>query len=319
MPRRLILHIGTHKTGSSALQQHLGWHRRRLAARGVAYPRPRDARNGANNHRDLVQALDAGDAALEAALAHYAAALAGAEVAVLSAEGFSAGKRDPARLAGALAPGAEVRVVCFLRRADFFAESLYRHHIRQQRPQRDAFPAYAARKLERVLTRRAAVLRRWAEAFGPAAVTVIPYEPAVPGFDVVGRFLTAAGLEGAAAGLSRPPLPAANPSLSRSQAELLRRLNLEGHRLGPLRMAALRRMARDGGAYLGRAHRAAFVAAAEADTEAIRAAFVRDGRARMFPSAPERVPDMDADWPGLDPADEQRMRRRLLLPGPLPG
>ena len=41
-PRRhseLVLHIGTHKTGTTALQVALAADRRRLAAQGIVYPR----------------------------------------------------------------------------------------------------------------------------------------------------------------------------------------------------------------------------------------------------------------------------------------
>ena len=38
--RRIVLHIGYHKTGSSALQQFLFTHRRRLSEAGILYPIP---------------------------------------------------------------------------------------------------------------------------------------------------------------------------------------------------------------------------------------------------------------------------------------
>ena len=38
--KKLILHIGQHKTGSKALQSFLAWNAERLRERGVLYPMP---------------------------------------------------------------------------------------------------------------------------------------------------------------------------------------------------------------------------------------------------------------------------------------
>ncbi|MEM1386079.1 MAG: hypothetical protein AAF748_09285 [Pseudomonadota bacterium] len=56
---RLVLHIGKHKTGSSALQYHLKRHRRALMSAGVLYPKPHQAWLGPvrSAHHALIFAL----------------------------------------------------------------------------------------------------------------------------------------------------------------------------------------------------------------------------------------------------------------------
>ncbi len=68
--RRLILHAGTPKTGTSSLQHHLGSHREALAAQGVWYPPPDDQK--VLKHQYLVPLLRAGD------MAAFARAISGA-------------------------------------------------------------------------------------------------------------------------------------------------------------------------------------------------------------------------------------------------
>ena len=57
--RRLILHAGTPKTGTSSLQQHLGTHRRQLAEQGWWYPQPSDT--AMPKHQQLNVLLRRGD------------------------------------------------------------------------------------------------------------------------------------------------------------------------------------------------------------------------------------------------------------------
>ena len=55
---KLILHIGTHKTGTTALQQFLHANRRRLAARGFHYATPP---HGLQHSNLVSNALTAGE------------------------------------------------------------------------------------------------------------------------------------------------------------------------------------------------------------------------------------------------------------------
>ena len=259
MRRRLILHIGPHKTGTSALQRHLALNRRALAARGVAYPRPiRPVGPLGSVHRDLAEP---GDEAERAALiAAYGARIAdsGAATTILSAEGLGAGNRDHAAALAPLGDGADVRVVVYIRRIDLFLESLYRQMIRNQvSMERREFRPFANWRLKRGQADRVALLERWERVFGPGAVVAVPYEPAVPGFDVIDRFAAAAGLEAQMAGLRRWHRLPVNRSLSRSQAEFIRRMNNDGARLSRTQIALLSLSNRDGGAYLGAESRAA--------------------------------------------------------------
>ncbi len=318
MRRRLILHIGPHKTGSSALQRHLALNRRALAARGVTFPRPvRPVGWLGSVHRDLCEPQTAAE--LQALVAAYAERIdaSGAETAILSAEGLGAAQRDHTAALARLGDAFDVRVITFVRRMDFFLESLYRQLIRNQNSlDRREFRPFANWRLNNGQTDRVALLDRWEMAFGAGSVVAIPYEPAVPGFDVIDRFAAAAGLQAAMQGLPRWHRLPVNSSLSRSQAEFLRRVNNRGRRLSRCQIALLGRFGRDGGAYLGRDSHAAMVAQGEAELEDIRRRHVADGRRVMFPTPPEREPPQTEDWDHrLDPAFERRMRRLLLVPG----
>ena len=60
--RRLILHAGSPKTGTTSLQWHLGSHRQHLAERGFWYPPPAEYTNEPK-HQQLVDTLRRGDEA----------------------------------------------------------------------------------------------------------------------------------------------------------------------------------------------------------------------------------------------------------------
>ncbi len=137
---QLILHIGTHKTGSTALQQTLALPAvaRALAANGTFYdpscwPRTQflaAARSGTEPHDG-----QASWAELEAGVEKVRRQLQTHDV-LISDEGFSgtlfAGYADTgvhARLLNAITAGLDVRLIVYLRRQDSFIESAYAQSI----------------------------------------------------------------------------------------------------------------------------------------------------------------------------------------------
>lgn len=148
---KILLHAGTHKTGTTTLQAVLAAHRPELAARGIYYPDIRDffpvnrEVQSANAHFAMASAVASPDAADSARLAAFIGHLREVEGRfdriVLSAESMyrltldstpEAGKTGRRRghrlyvkrLAEVFADF-DAEVVLYFRRVDRFAESLY--------------------------------------------------------------------------------------------------------------------------------------------------------------------------------------------------
>lgn len=298
MRQRLILHIGTHKTGSTTIQNYFYFNRLWLRPMGIHYPKPlMGPLFYVNNHKDLRDTArlegkphgahehpDLGPH--DARLAAYTNAIieAGAPISILSCEGWSSILNRYAHRLAPLKNRFEIKVIAFMRRPDHWAEAFYRQRVanlthRETTP----FKAFVAQDpMQTYLFDRKQLFGWWAEAFGLENLTVIPYEPAVAGFDLLTRFFDAANLP---AGLPRNLLfrhARANPTLSRAQAEALRVANENGRSPG--------RPKADLGveaSYFDAGERAAILARAAPDMQAITRLYVRDGRKALFPEEPE--------------------------------
>lgn len=134
-PRQLVVHAGTHKTGSTALQHHLRTVATSLAAEGIALV-PRRAWAERMTAATVVEPelVDDGRRRLWEDLGSHEG------TAVLSWEGFSGSPYVGYANAGAMASalrevtrGIPTRFVFFLRRQDYFAESMYVQTIKEGR------------------------------------------------------------------------------------------------------------------------------------------------------------------------------------------
>jgi glycosyltransferase involved in cell wall biosynthesis len=138
--RRLVLHLGLHKTGTTYLQHHLMGHRDRLLKAGILVPMtgfvPPDPhlRDGATpGHQGLVAALRTGDPAPWAELNREIAA-SGAATVVLSCENMLF-PTLPGReallnaLANRLEGIRQIRPIALVRRADTRIEAFYRERV----------------------------------------------------------------------------------------------------------------------------------------------------------------------------------------------
>ena len=205
------LHIGAPKTGSTAIQAFCAENRAALLARGVLYP---DASLRGFGHHDLAFLLAGGYPSwatpqprpLDELLADLARGVTGHDGDVLlSSENFylladAAVVRAALERCGLL-DGRQARVMVYLRRQDEAHASWYNQTIKAQ--------GYA-HTFEECLADFAglfdyqAMLRPWAEAFGPRNIEVRLYEPAnLPGGDIRLDFLAALGL--AIDGFDLPP------------------------------------------------------------------------------------------------------------------
>lgn len=219
MPSHLVLHIGPHKTGSTAVQRMLGTNRERLAEAGIHFPEIGFAHWGQHG---LARAL-ADDAQAEAAaILDRLSRLEGRVV--LSSEVFSTlAPEKVARLAESL-PAGRVEIVYYQRSLVELPPRIWQEAIRHGGT--ETFPEHLVRMLvwaeRHHLLNPVRTLDAWAGVFGRDAVRIARYA-AVRDVtrDFARRFLP--GVEGLVHRGGR-----ANPGLDAVAAEAVRRANLRG-------------------------------------------------------------------------------------------
>ena len=202
---KLILHIGTHKTGTTALQRFLYANRKKLAMDGFHYATPPYGLQEANF---IANALNVGNthAVQEFLLKHVKAArrqrshtiLASAEnfyaMSVLAAmqrkeAAANAVERDHGLIMTlrALIPEdvTTCQIACYFRRPDRYAESLYSQHVKRGIIFDGTFEEFLP--IIRPALFYDKHMRAWSDAFEENNCTVRPYEPARA--DIVGDFV----------------------------------------------------------------------------------------------------------------------------------
>lgn len=192
---RIVLHIGTHKTGTSALQAYCAKNREALLARGIYYPK---LANGSNSFNFLGARLAFGqDAAVRE---FFAGAIddtrkAGANTLLVSGESFYAmtglflrlyerpcgdywehERRCIAALKASLPGDAECAIYCYVRRQDRFLESLYNQCVKHAPGFGGNIGEFLERMRETVYYGRH--IQLWAGSFGMEAIGVRSYDHA---------------------------------------------------------------------------------------------------------------------------------------------
>lgn len=345
MKPKLILHAGTHKTGTTAIQAFAARHRDALAARGVLYPDltpiglehnyPQHLFAHALAEKGKTQ-LSAADAMRAAALWAEAAEARGATVFLSSEPLYRYNLREPGddwraargryldRLAEALSPF-DVEAVLVFRRPDDYVRSLFQENVmRASRPKWEDFPAFRAHALGGAL-RYADNAALFAERF--ARLTCLIYEDLPRGPEFCPAFFAAIGID--ARGLE--PVGVVRESLSpaETQAKIaLNRTDFDPSRNGRVvkwlkapkiaRLIAGSLGAGPFGIWEDAAARDAFLAAAAPEMERLRAQEFPD-RATLFPPGRADMPPMA---PALDAATAAALTRRAAAeiwdeaPGP---
>ena len=132
--KRLFLHIGTHKTGSTAIQYWLAGQRDALRRQGIHYgSTDRPPHPNLPKHNSLFWSLanPKGDFAAEKAAILADFEDSGCHTLILSEEGLSEPIHRKLDRISELREHFEIEVVCFLRRQDYFLESLWNQKCRE--------------------------------------------------------------------------------------------------------------------------------------------------------------------------------------------
>lgn len=223
---RLVLHIGTHKTATTTIQDMFAHNADLLAQHGLIYPRL----GRFSGHHGLVMdwnrlhpayALPGGS---RAALQSLVAAHAGAEGTVfLSSEEFSRGRPggrvDFAELRALLAPFDEIAVICVLREQWQFIQSVYLEIAKSKPPPKPPAlveTAIAESHVDGLWTDYNLLYDHLLTAFAPEEITFLDFAAmrAHPGgvvgamLETLGTGLAAGALEPVNGGLSNPSPPA---------------------------------------------------------------------------------------------------------------
>lgn len=306
MTKRLILHVGQSKTGTSTIQDFLAHNRRRLAREaGILYPQA--GRQGAAHHRIAALFLPAGnagwirredEASLRASLAEEVAR-AGASTVVISSEAlFNARSIADVR---DFCAGFTVEILVILRRQDRWLDSLYQHQLKVGETELEPQPWLTARLST---LDYAARVGRWADVFGDAHVRIGVFEPANLADGLMAFFFRTAGLP-APAGLDEPP--ARNERLSRDALAYLRRVPHQ-EIAGPRRQRLRRALEQWSQAnpdpagwryFFSPAERADILASCEAANAAVARRFLPDGDGVLFHDT--MIERAFEPYPGLAP------------------
>jgi hypothetical protein len=187
MARTVVLHIGTHKTGSTALQIWIKHNRQIFPAMGIFVPKSGLSPHDQIGHHQLPAALLRGDdEPLDALRKELHASKQ--PVALLSSEELSSLALHPeclTRLREALPDDYAVKVLAYVRPQGAWAESLYGERVRQATPA-PFFSDYVAAIIAnggysdddvhlRLPLDYTKLLEPFARVFGPESIAVRPY------------------------------------------------------------------------------------------------------------------------------------------------
>lgn len=212
---RLILHIGTNKTGTTAIQHALAANRDALRERGLLYPVTgvrSEAHHEVGWKLGFVQGRPAAmdDEPFEPLWARMRAEIAAARCphVLLSTECFMLGGGRIAALAQAVRDF-DVEVVVYLRRHDLWLQSVYVQAVKVTANPPwgrgyEAYLAHLARQKSESYGSHRRLVDRWAQAFGRERVRVRPFEAGQVDADITRDLLRTIGLEALGEQLKAP-------------------------------------------------------------------------------------------------------------------
>lgn len=224
MKSKLFLHVGTHKTGTTALQRYMSDNRAALQRDSVLYPHAGRAAdlNSSWGHHQLAAALR--DNADFTCWSDLAREIKDFPRVVVSSEEFSliAAPRLYGKVTELLRDR-DVFPICYLRRQDELLESIYRYHVLALGETRPIME-FASRVNGRLAFLR--LTEALSAAFGRERLILRIYHKEEIKSDVIGDFLSCIGLEKPSPDYKRPP-SVVNPGLTRHGLDLMREANRE--------------------------------------------------------------------------------------------
>jgi hypothetical protein len=229
--KTFFIHIGFHKTGTTAIQQFLHANRRVLGEKGFLYPGKNVAhheigwailgedgsRGTAGEHR-----TEAGELSREIRKSPLRNVIISTETLCKSGRGIPSAIRDFIREASG---GSEdVRIIAYVRRQDYWLDSWYRENVKNIRSRTTkTFPEFRAEFDENLLDfYRRLVL--WREVFGAENMCIRTYESSALHNGIFRDFLGIAGLD-LTGDFVLPSDQESNISLDRERVEIMRLCN----------------------------------------------------------------------------------------------
>lgn len=213
MSKKIFLHIGTHKTGTSAIQDFLSLNRRALSRQGVLYPQ--------KTRRDYFENKDETVIVPDRQFKNYQKLVrlgrSKNKHVTLSNEAFSL-MDDPSPIRAALGD-VETIIVCYLRRQDNFIQSYYNQEVKHAGNYCEIMAYQPPTTLD-----YDEMLARWTKVFGKKNIVVRPYEKQqFKNQDLIADFLEIIGLDLSAD--FKKLKKNANPRLPTETIEYMRLLN----------------------------------------------------------------------------------------------
>lgn len=200
MKKRIVVHIGTHKTGTTSIQRALYEQRADLSAAGILYPRTdrdRGDRLSLRKHGEMSAVARRGrPQAVErertALIEEFEAS--GATTMIVSEEGLSGPNPNCAEFFKPLAETYALEVVCYLRRQDIFVESFFNQVVkRAERELSQDIIEYTNSERTRSRLDYHGILCWWRDL--PAKVTALDFAAEVKRGSLMDSFTRAANIE----------------------------------------------------------------------------------------------------------------------------
>lgn len=199
----LLLHIGTHKTGTTALQRFLVDNQGALAELNHRYAAAGRPVGRYAQHNLARRADEEGHDAPWGQLTEEMRQRPGM-VHLVSSEAFW--NVDPGVAASHSRDLGEVKVVAYVRRQDNFLESLYKHNVKLGASLSFEEFFQKRKKIGDYLT----VLEKWEALFGRENLMVRPYDTPSGSVDIIADFLTLLGIDPTRE-FARPPRSNSSP------------------------------------------------------------------------------------------------------------
>lgn len=177
-PKTLYIHIGTHKTGTTALQNFFDLNRTNLRAWDIVYPLDMDGQAKQGHYRlfwslqvDCGKHSERFPADLRSARKEWTAAIkqCDRQYGLISAEGLWACRSDNIGRIKDMTAAFDVRIIAYLRRQDGLLSSVYNEQIKNGRP------LERGKEVTYKMDYRQA-LGEWAAVFGRQNIIARPYE-----------------------------------------------------------------------------------------------------------------------------------------------